>query len=88
MLTLLREVNQTLDFAMTTTREVLDVEDKGFSTVIISEMDDAVHFRINVKTYEDFQHCKELYMKKNNTCFSVKHVYPARERKLFYLITE
>ena len=71
---------------MATPREVFDFEDEGFSTIILTETEDLVHFRLNVKTDEEFQRWKELYMGKTNTCFNVKHVYPAYCRKLLHKI--
>ena len=68
-----REVSQAL---------CLDFEEEGFSSVIISETEDTVHFRINAKCNEEFQRWMELYIKHNCTCFNVRRVY-AREKILF-----
>ncbi len=57
---------------MATPRDVLEFEAEGFSSLILSETEDTVYFRLNVKSEEEFQRWKELYMKENNTCFNVK----------------
>ena len=71
-----------LPLAMATTQAVIDFEEEGFSSVIISETEDTVHFRINAKCNEEFQRWMELYIKHNCTCFNVRRVY-AREKILF-----
>ena len=48
---------------MATPRDVLEFEAEGFSSLILSETEDTVHFRLNVKSEEEFQRWKELYMK-------------------------
>ena len=68
---------------MTTPLSVLEFEEEGFSSVILSESEDTVNFRINVKCEEEFQRWMELYMKYNHTCYNVKRVYACGERILF-----
>ena len=81
---MLRVVSQTQHFAMASCSEVLEFEDEGFSSVIISETEETVYFRINLKSGEEFQRWKEHYMQKNNTCFNVKRAYPRSQWKLFH----
>lgn len=72
--------------SMATHRELFEFQEEGFSAVILAETEEIIHFRLNVKTEEEFQRWKELYMKNTNTCFNVKHVYPVKCRKLLHKI--
>ena len=76
-------VSHTLHFAMASARGVLEFEAEGFSSVVVSENEDTVHFRLDVKSEEEFQRWKEHYMKANNTCFNVKRVIKCHSRKFF-----
>lgn len=75
-------VSHTLHFAMASSREVLEFEAEGFSSVVVSENEDTVHFRLDVKSEEEFQRWKEHYMKANNTCFNVKRVIKCSGERL------
>lgn len=69
---------------MASLRDVLEFETEGFHSVILSETEDTVHFRLNVKSDDEFQLWKELYMKENNTCLNVKRSYPCKKWNLFH----
>lgn len=66
----------------TDTEEVLDFEEEGIFTTGITVKDDTTSFRISAKTKEDFQHWKNLYMNRTNTCFNVRRGFPV-VRKVF-----
>ena len=63
------------------TSEVLEFEDEGLFSMIISQTENIVHFRINVINEEEFQRWKELFMQRNKTTLNVKRVYPRTPSK-------
>ena len=69
---------------MATPGNVLEFETEGFSSLILSETEDTVHFRLNVKSEDELKRWKEHYMKENNTCLNVKCVHSCGERNLFH----
>ena len=69
---------------MATSEEVLEFEARVFFLVIISQTENTVNFRINLKNEEEFQRWKELFMQKNNTSLNVKRVYPKTGSKVLH----
>ena len=67
---------------MSSSGDSLNFQDEGFNSVILSEAENTLEFRLNVKSEGDFKLWKDLYTNKTNSCFNVKRVVKCSGEKI------
>lgn len=60
---------------------VLDFSAEGFDNIILSEKEEEVRLKTNVKTEVEALQWKQIFCRKNNMCLNVKRAYTSAHLK-------